>query len=93
MEREPLNELHLNLLGKIFIAAIGAWLVGKATNIKVRGTQDEVQAIVNAMMSSKKFQDELRHPGATVESVMQKLGLKNASASEFERILGIRWPL
>ena len=92
-ECKPLNELHLNLLGKIFFAACAAWLVGKATNVKVRGTRAEIDAVTNAMMSSRRFQDELRRPGATVESVMQKLGLKHASAREFERILGVPWPL
>lgn len=91
--KQPLNELHLNLLGKIFFATCAAWLVGKATNMKVRGSEQEVRAVSNAMMASRRFQDELRRPGATVESVMEKLGLKHATAREFERILGIAWPL
>lgn len=89
----PINELHLNLLGKVFFTAVGAWLVGKATNLKLRGTPQEIQAVQNAMMSSRRFQDELNRPGASVDSVMQKLNLKNASAQEFERILGVRWPI
>jgi hypothetical protein len=88
-----LNELHLNLLGKVFFASVGAWLLGRLTNLRVRGTQEEVDAVANAMMSSRRFQDELQRPGASVESVIQKLGLKHASAREFERILGIPWPL
>lgn len=88
-----INELRMNLLGKIFFAAVGAWLVGRATNIKIRGTQEEVQAVTSAMMASRRFQEELERPGATVESVMQQLGLKHASAREFERILGVSWPL
>lgn len=88
-----INELRLNLLGKLFFTAVGAWLVGKATNLKVRGTEAEVRAVANAMMASRRFQEELSRPGATVESVMQKLGLKHATAQEFERILGIPWPL
>ena len=91
--KQPLNELQLNLLGKIFFTACGAWLVGKATNMKIRGTEEEVRAVSNAMMASRRFQDELRRPGATVESVMDRLGLKHASAREFERILGVPWPL
>jgi hypothetical protein len=91
--KQPLNELQLNLLGKIFFTAVGAWLVGKATNMKVRGTEAEVRAVSNAMMASRRFQEELNRPGATVESVMSKLGLKHASAREFERILGVPWPL
>jgi hypothetical protein len=92
-ETGPLNELKLNLLGKIFFASVAAWLVGKAVNLKIRGTPDEVQAVSNAMMASRRFQEELEYSGATVESVMQKLGLKHASAREFERILGVPWPL
>lgn len=90
---KPLNELHTNLVGKLFFAACGAWLVGKATNIVLRGTQSEIQAISNALLSSRKFQDELKKSGASVESVMQKLNLKHASAKEFERILGVKFPL
>ena len=90
---DKLNELHTNLLGKIFYAAVGAWLIGKATGLKMRGTPDEVNAIANAMTSSRRFQDELSRPGATVESVFEKLALKNASRAEFERRLGISWPI
>ena len=90
---DKLNELHTNLLGKIFYAAVGAWLIGKATGLKMRGTPDEVNAITNAMTSSRRFQDELSRPGATVESVFEKLALKNASRAEFERKLGISWPI
>jgi hypothetical protein len=80
-------------MGKVFFAALGAWLVGRLSGIKIRGTQEEINAIANAMMASKRFQDELNRDGATVDSVVQKLGLKNASIKEFERILQIRWPL
>jgi len=88
-----LHERDLNLLGKIMFTAIGAWLVGKATNIKLRGSQEEIQTVYNAMVSSRRFQDELHRPGATVDSVMTKLQLKNASSQQFEKILNIAWPL
>lgn len=91
--RVPITELRLNLLGKIFFVTAAAWLVGKAVNMKIRGSPQEVQAVASALMASRRFQDELNRPGATVESVMQKLNLKHASAREFERILGVPWPL
>jgi hypothetical protein len=90
--KEPVNELHFNLLGKLFTVAVGAWLVGKATNIKLRGTREEIEAVSRAMQSSKRFQDELAS-GKSVEQVMRALNLKHASAREFERILGVPWPL
>jgi len=92
-KKPMINELHVNLLGKIFFTACAAWLVGKATNIKLRGTQEEIRAVSEAMMSSRRFQEELENPGATMDSVMNKLGLKHASAREFERILNVPWPL
>lgn len=92
-ETQQLNELKLNLLGKIFFTACAAWLVGKATNMKVRGSAEEVNAVSNAMMASRRFQEELRKPGASVESVMEKLNLKHATARDFERTLGVPWPL
>lgn len=92
-KKENLNELRMNLLGKVFFATLGAWLVGKFVNTKLRGSASEIEAIGNALASSKRFQDELNRPGATVDSVVQKLGIKHMSASEFERVLGVPWPL
>lgn len=91
--KQTLNELHVNLLGKVLFATCAAWVVGKHVNTKLRGTKEEIEAVANAMLASKRFQDELKRPGATVESVMDKLGLKHATAKEFERILGIPWPI
>ena len=91
--KEPINELKVNLLGKVFFATLGAWLVGKYVNTKLSGSQSEIEAVGNALAASRRFQDELNRPGASVESVVQKLGIKHMSASEFERVLGVPWPL
>jgi len=88
-----INELKLNLVGKLIFASIGAWLVGKKVNMKLRGSPEEMQAVSSAMMASKKFQEELSRQGATVESVMQMLALKHAAAREFTRVLNVPWPL
>jgi hypothetical protein len=90
---DKLIEARLNFAGKMMVAAMGAWMVNKVVNTKIRGSSDEVTVIANALMSSKKFQEELQKPGATVASVMEKLRVKQMSAAEFERVLGIRWPL
>lgn len=92
-ESKVINELKTNLLGKIFFATVGAWLVGKAVNVKLRGTNEQVQTVANALLASKKFQDELKHPGATVESVMNKLSVKHMTAQEFEKQFNIPFPL
>jgi len=84
---------YLNLTGKIMLASLGAWMLGKVVNTKIRGNQSEVSAITNALLASRRFQDELRRPGASVQSVIEKLQVKNMTAVEFERVLGVRWPL
>ena len=91
--KKSLNELRVNLLGKVFFATLGAWLIGRFVNTKLRGSRQEVEAVGNELASSRRFQDELNRPGATADSVVQKLGIKHMSASEFERVLGIPWPL
>lgn len=90
---KPLNELHLNLAGKILLASIGAWLIGRATNVKIRGTEDQVNAVMQAMVASRAFQDELSKPGATIDSVMSKLNVKNMTVAEFEKLFHLKWPL
>ena len=85
--------MALSLTGKLMLASLGAWLVGKLSNVKIRGSKDEIEIIASALLSSKKFQDELKKPGASVQSVIDKLRVKNMSASEFEKVLGIPWPL
>lgn len=91
---ENLSEgYYLNLTGKLLLVSLGAWLVGKVVNTKIRGNQDEMNTVANALMASRRFQDELHRPGASVQSVIEKLKIKQMSASEFERVLGVAWPL
>lgn len=90
---DPLNELHVNLFGKLFFATIAAGLVGQIVSTKIRGSRDQIDTISNAIIASKAFQDELKRPGATAESVIEKLKIKQMSAQDFERKFGIDWPL
>lgn len=87
------EDLYFNLTGKMLLASLGAWIVGKFVSTKLRGNNDEIQAVANALMASRRFQDELRKPGASVQSVIEKLRVKQMSASEFQRVLGVPWPL
>lgn len=86
-------EKNKNLTEKLMMTSLCALLTGRSTNIKIRGTQNEIAAVSNALLSTKKLQEELNRPDATVDSVMKKLQLKRAAVSEFENLLGLRWPL
>lgn len=83
----------LSTTGKLFIAGIAAWLMGQKTRLKIKGDRKEIEKLAAALVASKTFQNELKRDGATAESVIQKLGLKNASAKDWERITGVPWPI
>jgi len=83
----------LSTIGKLFLAGSAAWILGRASHLRIKGTPAEIDALANALKASKVFRDELKKPGATVDSVMDKLGLKHARGKEFERITKIPWPL
>ena len=91
-----LDERHyykLSTTGKLFIAGVAAWLIGQKTRLKIKGSREEIEKLATAMVASKKFQHELGRDGATAQTVIQKLGLKNATAKDFERMTGIPWPM
>lgn len=86
----------LSTTGKIFFAAVAAYLAGKVASgsfLKLRGSPDELRAIADALVASKAFQDELKRPGATIDSVIEKMNLKNMTAAKFKQITGKSWPL
>ena len=84
---------EISTVGKIFLAGVAAAILGKMSGLKIRGTQEEIDALKAALLASKTFQEELNKDGATVQSIMDKLHLKNITAKEFEKKLGVPWPL
>jgi hypothetical protein len=88
-----LLERELTFTAKLLLFTIGAWLAGKFIKLKLRGTDAQATALGRALLSSKKFQDELKRPGASIDSVMSKLNAKNMDAQRFERTFGIKWPV
>lgn len=95
---EPLKEINLSWAGKLFFAGAAAFILGKGLEkmnvpIKIKGNPEEIRAVVDAIMSSKRFQQELSRPGATIESVIEKLEIRNMTKDQFRRITGKPWPL
>lgn len=86
----------LSTTGKIFFAAVAAYLAGKVSSgafLKLRGTPDELRAVADAIVASKAFQDELKKPDATIDSVIDKMNVKNTTAAKFQEITGNKWPI
>lgn len=101
---EQLNEIQLSWAGKLFFAGLAAYLTGTALQkfgthappklpFKLRGTPQQINAVVSAIVASKAFQAEVSKSGATVESVIQKLNLKNLTKERFKQLTGKSWPL
>jgi len=61
--------------------------------LKIRGTPEQIQALKDALSTSKEFQDEIGEQGATIEDVIEKLKEKNLSRARFKEITGKEWPL
>lgn len=103
-KKEALDE-GLSWAGKLVFAGIASYLgysaykgIKAATAppnipIKVRGNPRQMKAFIDAIVSSKAFQDEINRPGATIERVFEKLKIKNMNRTQFERLTGKRWPL
>lgn len=102
---ENLQELKMSWAGKLFFASLAAYLGASAYQgvqaakkvprlpIKIRGSKQQIKAVMDAITSSKAFQDEISKPGATIEGVIQKLKLKDLNKQNFEKITGKKWPI
>lgn len=96
--KKPINERvdSLSTTGKIFFAAMAAYLAGKNSSgafLKVRGTPEELRAISDALAASKALQDEINNPSATIDSVINKLNAKNNASEAFLKLTNKIWPL
>lgn len=101
---ESLDE-SLSWAGKLVFAGIAAYLGHSAYKgikaasappkipIKIRGNPQQIKAFIDAIVTSRSFQQEIGRPGATIEGVFEKLKIKNMSRNQFERLTGKRWPL
>lgn len=88
-----MSNYKLSATGKLFFASLVAYLAGAKSVVKLKATPEQVKAISDAVMASKQFQDEVKRDGATIESVIEKMRLKNLTAAEFKKITGKVWPL
>ena len=60
---------------------------------KLKGTPEQLQAVIDVVKTSMEYQQEITREGATVESVMEKLNAQNLAKKAFEERTGHPWPL
>lgn len=89
-----LSAYKMTTMGKLFFASVlTSMATGQRSPFKVTGDPHKIETLSRAVQSSKRFQDELRRPGATVDSVIRQMDVKNMDAKTFERVFGVKWPI
>lgn len=94
----PFGEVSTNhkmtTVGKLIFASLLVTMsTGKSSPFKLSGDQRKIDILAKAVQSSKKFQDEIKRPGATIDSVISAMDLKNIDAKNFKSVFGADWPL
>ena len=90
---ETVFEQGINTVGKIFLAAVTSTILGKPSNVKIKGTPEQVETIKRALVASRELHDEINRPEATVQSIMDRLEMKRQAADEFSQVVGLPWPI
>lgn len=93
-KEKTIKENHqYDLFDKIFLKAVSGLVSGRNLNVQFHGTRRELEVVAEAVEAAKNFQKELNRPGASLDSIIHKLGVKHVAAAQFEKVLGIPWPL
>lgn len=89
-----LSNYRMTTLGKLVFASIITTMVtGQRSPFKLSGDPRKIETLSKAVQSSKRFQDEIKRPGATVDSVIRSLDAKNIDARNFRSIFGVDFPI
>jgi hypothetical protein len=89
-----LSDYKMTTLGKLIFASLLVTMsTGKKSPFKLSGDQKKIDILARVVQSSKNFQEEIKRPGATVDSVIRAMDMKNIDAKNFKSEFGADWPL
>ena len=89
-----ISNYKMTTLGKLVFASLLVTMsTGKSSPFKLSGEQRKIDILAKAVQSSKNFQDEIKRPGATVDSVIRAMDMKNIDARNFKSVFGADWPI
>lgn len=83
----------LTTSGKLFFASLVSYLNGGKSPVKLKASPEQIKAIAHVVQASKEFQEEIKNPEATIDSITEKMRQKNLAIAEFVEITGKFWPL
>lgn len=85
--------LNLSPMGKLFFGSLVAWIIKDAAlPFKIKGSPQEMEALAKAVFAAKRFHDELKRPGVTIQDVIDRLNDKNTAAEEFKTVTNMDFP-
>lgn len=87
------KEEKRGLIEQIYIATLSAWILGTSTKTRIRSSKTEAEVISEALKFTHAVTDEVDSPLATISSISKTVEKKKLAASNFEKLVGFRWPL
>ena len=88
------SDYKMTTVGKlVFASLLTVMATGKRSPFKLSGDAKKIEIMAKAVQSSKNFQEEIKRPGATVDSVIRAMDMKNIDAKNFKSVFGADWPL
>lgn len=91
--KKTTKKTSIPLIERLLSTSVSALIVGKNVGVNIVGDKREISAVSNALIASKNLQETLNRTDVTIDLVMEKLRVKKECAREFEKIIGIPWPL
>lgn len=91
-EKQQIDEIHVNLAGRVFFSAVASWLLGRGGLPKFHGNSEQMIVLTHALKAVKDFHDTLKQPDADISTVMKLMSKKNSAIKQFEQAFGIKWP-
>ena len=86
-------ETVIDLTDKNFYRTLCAWLVGESFNVKLKGSRQQVDTLLEAYEATTRFNESLRTADVRLDRVLRLLGEKHVSADKFEKLFDVAWPL
>lgn len=78
---------------KEFQIAVASHILGKKTNVRVKGSPEKIKVVSEVIEASKSLYNELNNKNATMERISELLNKKRLAAKEFQDKLGTPWML
>lgn len=85
--------MSYDLHSAILLSSLVSAASGVQSEVKIRGSKEEVEAMLEVIEATKAFKQALAKSNLTLTEVNEVLGRRQRAASDFYRVTGLAWPL